>query len=69
MRVEEATDGEFSVASNVLVYRFRNGEGAPYVGSINYILRWDGGSFKIAYRRAVLDMEALSWHGAVSIIF
>lgn len=69
VRVEETTDGELSVASNVLVYRFRSGEGAPYVGSINYILRRDGGSFKIAYRRAVLDLEALSWHGAVSIIF
>ena len=69
VRVEETTDGELSVASNVLVYRFRSGEGAPYVGSVNYILRRDGGSFKIAYRRAVLDLEALSWHGAVSIIF
>ena len=69
VRVEETAGGELSVASNVMVYRFRNGEGAPYVGSVNYILRRDGGSFKIAYRRAVLDMETLSWHGAVSIIF
>ena len=69
VRVEETDDGELSVSSNVLVYRFRSGEGAPYVGSINYTLRWDGGTFKIAYRRAVLDLEALSWHGAVSIIF
>ena len=74
VRVEETGDGELSVASNVLVYRFRAGEGAPYVGSIHYVLRRgagsdDGGNFKIAYRRAVLDMEALSSHGAVSIIF
>ena len=69
VRVEETDDGELSVSSNVLVYRFRSGEGAPYVGSINYTLRWDGGTFKIACRRAVLDLEALSWHGAVSIIF
>ena len=69
VRVEETDDGELSVSSNVLVYRFRSGEGAPYVGSINYTLRWDGGTFKIAYRRAVPDLEALSWHGAVSIIF
>ena len=74
VRVEETGDGELSVTSNVLVYRFRAGEGAPYVGSIHYILRRgvgsDGGAdFKIAYRRAVLDMEALSSHGAVSIIF
>ena len=69
VRVEENGDGELSVRSNVMVYRFRAGEGAPYVGSIHYILRRDGGDFKIAYRRVVLDLEALSWHGAVSVIF
>ena len=69
VRVQETNDGELAVSANVMVYRFRSGEGAPYVGSINYILRRDGGGLKIAYRRAVLDLEALSWHGAVSIIF
>ena len=69
VRVEEINDSEISVTSNVLVYRFRSGEGAPYVGSIDYILRRDAADFKIAYRRAVLDQETLSWHGAVSIIF
>ena len=69
VRAEETGDGEVSVKCNVVVYRFRSGEGAPYVGSISYVLRRDGGSFKIAHRRAVLDLEALSWHGAVSIIF
>ena len=69
VRVAETEDGELSVTSNVMVYRFRSGEGAPYVGSIHYTLRRYGGDLKIAYRRAVLDLEALSWHGAVSIIF
>ena len=69
VRVEEISDSEVSVSSNVLVYRFRSGEGAPYVGKIDYVLRRDGGDFRIAHRRAVLDLEALSWHGAVSIIF
>ena len=69
VRVEEAGDGQIKVASNVLVYRFRSGEGAPYVGSIEYILRREGRALKIAYRRAVLDLESLSWHGAVSIVF
>ncbi len=69
VRVDENGDGELRVVSNVLVYRFRAGEGAPYVGSVDYVLRRNGESFKIAYRRAVLDLEALSWHGAVSIIF
>lgn len=69
VRVEEADDGHVSVCANVLVYRFRSGEGAPYVGTIEYVLRREGTEFKIAFRRAVLDMEDLSWHGAVSIIF
>lgn len=69
VRVEETAAGELSVSSNVLVYRFRAGEGAPYVGSVDYTLRRKGGDFQIAYRRATLDLEALSWHGAVSIIF
>lgn len=69
VRVEETGDGELAVSSNVLVYRFRAGEGDPYVGSVHYVLRRGGGAFRIAYRRAVLDLEALSWHGAVSIIF
>ena len=69
VRVEETGEGELAVSSNVLVYRFRAGEGAPYVGSVDYILRREGGAFRIAHRRAVLDLEALSWHGAVSIIF
>ena len=69
VRVADTGDGELSVTANVMVYRFRSGEGAPYVGSIHYILRRNGEDFRIAYRRAVLDMEALSSHGAVSIIF
>lgn len=69
VRVEEANEGEIAVKSNVLVYRFRSGEAAPYVGSIAYTLRRVDGDLKIAHRRAVLDLEHLSWHGALSIIF
>ena len=68
VRVEETGNGQLAVSANVLVYRFRGGEGAPYVGAMEYILRRDGGDLKIAYRRAVLDLEDLAWHGAVSII-
>ena len=69
VRVEETGDGQLAVSANVLVYRFRSGAGAPYVGAIEYILRRAGGDLRIAYRRAVLDLEDLSRHGAVSIIF
>jgi len=68
VRVEETGDGELRVSANVLVYRFRSGEGAPYVGAIEYILRRNGGDLSIAHRRVVLDLEDLAWHGAVSII-
>ena len=69
VRVEETGGSELSVSANVMVYRFRSGEGAPYVGSVHYTLRRSADGFRIASRRAVLDLEALSWHGAVSIIF
>lgn len=69
VQAHENDNGEIAVKSNVLVYRFRSGEEAPYVGSIDYTLRWESGELKIAYRRAVLDQEGLSSHGAVSIIF
>ena len=69
VRAEETDDCAILASANVLVYRFRADEGAPYVGAIDYRLRRDGADFKIAYRRAVLDMETLAWHGAVSIIF
>ena len=69
VRIEETSDGELSVSANVLVYRFSRGGAAPYVGAIDYILRQEGRDLKIAQRRAVLDLESLAWHGAVSIIF
>ena len=69
VRIKETGDNEISVSANALVYRFRNGEGDPYVGRYEYKLRREDGRLKISYRRAVLDLEALSWHGAVSIIF
>ena len=69
VRVEETGDGELAVAANALVYRFRSGEGDPFVGHYEYRLRRIDGGFKIRYRRAVLDHESLTHHGAVSIIF
>ena len=46
----------------------RGGRTPTSAASTTTLRRADGG-LKIAYRRAVLDLEALSWHGAVSIIF
>lgn len=69
VRIRETGENEISVTANAMVYRFRNGEGDPYIGQCQYKLRREEGRLKITYRRAVLDLEALSWHGAVSIIF
>ena len=69
VRVKETGGDELSVNANALVYRFRSGEGDPYVGRYEYTLKRVDGGLRISYRRAVLDLEALSWHGAVSIIF
>jgi p-cumate 2,3-dioxygenase subunit beta len=54
--------------SSFLIYRFRLGESSPYVGWYEHKLKRLDGQLKIHHRKAVLDMEALSAHGAVSII-
>ena len=69
VRVRQTDDGDLAVSANALVYRFRSGEVAPYVGRYEYTLRRVDSGFKISYRRATLDHEALTEHGAVSIIF
>jgi p-cumate 2,3-dioxygenase beta subunit len=61
-------DDHIVVTSSFLVYRFRLGESSPYVGRYEHTLKRLDGKLKIAHRKAVLDQEALSEHGAVSII-
>jgi p-cumate 2,3-dioxygenase beta subunit len=56
------------VSSSFLVYRFRMGDTSPYVGSYQHKLKQLDRGLKIYRKRAVLDMEALREHGAVSII-
>ncbi len=69
VRVKQTGDDDLAVNANALVYRFRSGEVAAYVGRYEYTLRRVDGGFKISYRRATLDHESLTEHGAVSIIF
>jgi len=61
-------DSGIVVTSSFLVYRFRMGESSPYVGWYEHRLKRMNGELKIQHRKAVLDLEALSDHGAVSII-
>jgi p-cumate 2,3-dioxygenase beta subunit len=56
------------VTSSFLVYRFRMGDTSPYVGWYEHKLKHVNGKLKIHHKRAVLDMETLREHGAVSII-
>jgi p-cumate 2,3-dioxygenase subunit beta len=61
-------DGVIVATSSFLVYRFRMGESSPYVGCYEHRLKRLDGELKIQHRKAVLDLEALREHGAVSII-
>ena len=61
-------DDSIVATSSFLVYRFRMGESSPYVGCYEHKLKRVNGELKIRHRKAVLDLEALSDHGAVSII-
>jgi p-cumate 2,3-dioxygenase beta subunit len=64
----KATEDSIAVTSSFLIYRFRMGESSPYVGWYAHELKRVNGVLKIQHRKAVLDMEALREHGAVSII-
>ena len=64
------TDGaEITATASVVVWRFRAGESSPYVGRYDVRLRRVDGHLKICHKRATLDLETLSDHGALSIIF
>ena len=60
---------EVEATASVAVWRFRAGETAPYVGRYDVRPRRVNGQLRLCYKRAVLDLEALSDHGALSIIF
>jgi p-cumate 2,3-dioxygenase subunit beta len=64
----KVTENGIVVTSSFLIYRFRMGESSPYVGWYEHKLKQVDGELKIHHRKAVLDMEALREHGAVSII-
>jgi p-cumate 2,3-dioxygenase subunit beta len=67
VRIKVEDDG-IVVTSSFLVYRFRMAESSPYVGWYEHRLREVDGELKIRHKKAVLDMETLKEHGAVSII-
>jgi p-cumate 2,3-dioxygenase subunit beta len=69
VRLTRIGEQELDVEASFLVYRARADLIAPYVGIYRYTLvREPSGDFRIRHRRAELDLERLSDHGAVSII-
>jgi p-cumate 2,3-dioxygenase beta subunit len=68
VRIKDLGSGDLFVTSSFLVYRFRMGDASPYVGRYEHTLKQVNGELKIHHKKAVLDMEALREHGAVSII-
>jgi p-cumate 2,3-dioxygenase subunit beta len=68
VRVRQVEGDECYVTASFLVYRIRLGQSGPYVGRYEYTLRRVDDGWKIRHRRAVLDQEALTDHGVVSII-
>ena len=69
VRLTRIDVSEVDAEASFAVYRSRNEMIAPYVGIYRYTLaRHDGGEFLIRRRRAELDLERLTDHGAVSII-
>jgi len=68
VRVTEVVGTDIHVTASFLVYRIRGGHVDPLIGRYEYTLRRVGKTLKIAYRKAVLDLEALRPHGTVSII-
>jgi p-cumate 2,3-dioxygenase beta subunit len=70
VRVEAAEDGrEARVRASFHVVRFRDDAMHHYVGVYGYRLRSEGGSWRIAHRRAALDADSLRHSGGkVSIL-
>lgn len=69
VRVYADSDGSrYKVSANFSVHWFRNRRTAVFVGRLEEVLRRRVGGFEIVRREAILDLEALDPHGAVSII-
>jgi p-cumate 2,3-dioxygenase beta subunit len=68
VRVQGVSAEELSVTTSFTVWRFRGGRTSCYVGTCGYRLRRSDGGFRIAVKRAELDMTDLRSVGDVAII-
>lgn len=67
--ITEDDGREIAATASVAVWRYRAGEASPYVGRYDVRLRRVDGQLRLCHKRATLDLEELSDHGALSIIF
>ena len=67
--VTGAEGDEIEATASVAVWRFRAGESSPYIGRYDVRMRRVDGELRLCFKRAILDLEELSDHGALSIIF
>jgi p-cumate 2,3-dioxygenase subunit beta len=68
VRVQDVSAEELSVTASFTVWRFRAGRTGCYVGKYRYRLRRSDDGFRIAAKRAELDMTDLRSVGDVAII-
>lgn len=68
VRIASESDGIIEATAYFQVHRFRMGQEGAFIGRYLYRLERYEGSFRILFRRAELDMETLTVHGAISII-
>ncbi|HEV7578857.1 MAG TPA: aromatic-ring-hydroxylating dioxygenase subunit beta [Mycobacterium sp.] len=68
VRVQHVAAEELSVTASFTVWRFRAGRTSCYVGQYRYRLRRGDGGFRIAAKRAELDMTDLRSVADVAII-
>jgi p-cumate 2,3-dioxygenase subunit beta len=68
VRVQDVSAEEVSVTASFTVWRFRAGRTSCYVGQYRYRLRRSDSGFRIALKRAELDMTDLRSVADVAII-
>lgn len=68
VRASEAGNGIIRVSANFVVNRSRRGHIDTYMGHYEHEMVREDGLLRFVVRKAVLDMDALSPHGKVSII-
>lgn len=68
VRVIEVNSNDIRANASFLVYRIRGGHVDPYIGHYEYVFRRGSDGFKIRRRAAILDLEALDPHAAISFI-